>query len=149
MYSTNQHSFEQRDNKISTVRLNDATKENNRNKIINITRNVLTGDNGYQNIKKLIYPLLYQIFQVIPVTIPDNEIKNKEQISIGKIEKVFEKNEEDSVPVFAFNNVAFKHRFAGSQLEYVSTVNPLFNQEAKSRIIFRLGVKIIFHVSHT
>ena len=78
MYSTNQHSFEQRDNKISTVRLNDATKENNRNKIINITRNVLTGDNGYQNIKKLIYPLLYQIFQVIPVTIPDNEIKNKE-----------------------------------------------------------------------
>ena len=33
---------------------------------------------GYQNIKKLIYPLLYQIFQVIPVTIPDNEIKNKE-----------------------------------------------------------------------
>ena len=47
MYSKNQHTFEQRDNKISTVQLTDATKENNRNKIINITKNVLIGDNGY------------------------------------------------------------------------------------------------------
>ena len=62
MYSTNQHSFEQRDNKISTGRLTDAMKDINRNKIINIGRNVLTGDNGYRN--KLIYPLLYQVFKV-------------------------------------------------------------------------------------
>ena len=53
MYSTNQDSFEQRDNKFSTRRLTDATKEVNRNKIIKICRNVLNGDNGYQN--KLVY----------------------------------------------------------------------------------------------
>ena len=36
MYSTYQDSFEQRDNKFSTIRLTDATKEINRNKIIKI-----------------------------------------------------------------------------------------------------------------
>ena len=39
MYSTNQDSFEQRDNMFSTRRLTDATKEINRNKIIKICRN--------------------------------------------------------------------------------------------------------------
>ena len=39
MYSTNQDSFDQRDNKFSTIRLTDATKEINGNKIIKIHNN--------------------------------------------------------------------------------------------------------------
>ena len=61
----------------------------------------------------------------------------------------FEKHEKDSAPVFAFKNVAFEHMFTGSQLEYLSTVNSPFNQEAKISIIFKLDVKIAFHAYHT
>ena len=60
MYSTNQDSFEQRDNKFSTRPLTDATKEINRIKIIKVSKNFLNGDNGYQN--KVVYLHMYQFF---------------------------------------------------------------------------------------
>ena len=78
---------------------------------------------------------------------PNNELKVKEWISIGKIETAIKPYEEDSDPVFAFNNVTFEHSFTGSQLDYISTVDQPFIQKTKIYIIFKLGVKIIFQVS--
>ena len=61
MYSTNQHSFEQGDNKISTSLLTGIMKELTETRLSKLAKNVLTSDNKYRS--KLIYPLLYQVFE--------------------------------------------------------------------------------------
>ena len=48
---------------------------------------------------------------------PNNEVKIKEWISIEKADTAFKPNDEDSVPTFPFNNVAFEQKFTGSQLD--------------------------------
>ena len=99
---------------------------------------ILNGDNGYQN--KLVYPP--PPAPSFPAAKLNNELKNREWKSTGKIET-------DIAPVFAFNNVPSAQRCTGSQLEYVSILILPFIQETKIYIIFRLGVQIIFQVSHT
>ena len=64
-------------------------------------------------------------------------LRIKNGYPLEKIETVFEPNEEDSAPVFAFNNVAFEKRCTGSQLECVRILNLAFSQETKIYVIFK------------
>lgn len=49
-----------------------------------------------------------------------NERMVKEWRSIGKIKATLKPKNESSAPTFAFNKAAFKQKFSGSHLEYVS-----------------------------
>ena len=89
---------------------------------------------------------LVSSFRIFPLARPSNELKVKEWISIGKIETDFEPNEEDSAPGFAFNNLAFEHKFSVGVCE---NNKPTLHSKKKIYIIFKLGVKIIFQISHT